>query len=616
MDKARVGTYTGIANEVTKERLNRFFTIDGDFFRIRKNIREMMIFAPQSVIKDPPFTRLDLISCRNLLIYLSAELQKTILPLFHYSLMTDGMLVLGPSETISGFVDLFSLANTKWKFYKRRDSILSAQSFIDFPMSRSPVRAQEVNVRNNELKNISQLAEKAILQNYSPNCVIVNEKGDIVYIHGRTGKYLELTHGEARMNIFDMAREELQQELTVMIRKVLSSKKPLTVNGLKVRSGGIAQHMNLTVKPIKEPTAMLGSLLVIFEDVPRPKKGPVARIPHFEKNSAKVIKDLEHELKSNKEYLQSAIEELEASNEELKSSNEELQSTNEEIQSANEELQTSKEELQSLNEELITVNTELLSKNDELSVVSNDIKNLFDSTHIPTIFLDNELVVKRFTANTTKVVNLIPSDVGRPIHHIATNLQYDSLISDITTVLRTLIYKETEVQTKDGVWYLMRILPYRTTDNFIDGVVITFSDIHKAKGAFEVIHKLNDDLELAREYADNIVDTVREALLVIDKDLVVISANRPYYKIFNTVKERTVGKHIYEIDDKKWAIPELRQMLEEILPKKNFFEDFEVDFDLTHGSKKRFLLNARQIYQAESGRKLILLAIHDRGINE
>jgi two-component system CheB/CheR fusion protein len=614
IEKARIGSFSGIASDVSKERLTRFFTSEGNLFHIRKEIREMLIFAPQSIIKDPPFTKIDLISCRNLLIYLNAELQKNIIPLLHYSLAPNGILFLGSSETIGEFVDLFSMIDKKWKIFKRRDSMYSAQPLIEFPASQPAGKAYEAIMKRNEIKNITPLAENIILQSYSPNCVIITDHGDILYIHGRTGKYLELTHGEAKMNIFDMAREGLQQELPALIRKVLSSKKSLTVEGIKVRSNSSTQLINLTVKPIKEPREMLGSLLIIFEEVVPQKKVLTSKNTHYEKKSEKVIKELEHELKSTKENLRSTIEELETSNEELKSTNEEMQSTNEEMQSSNEELETSKEELQSLNEELITVNTELQNKNDELSIINNDMKNLMESIDIPTIFLDNNLFIKKFTFHATKVVNLIASDIGRPINHIATNLQYDKLIEDAKEVLRTLVFKEVEVQTNEGLWYQMRILPYRTTNNVIDGVVITFSDINHVKTASEKINILNQDLQRARVYADNIIDTVRESLLILDKELKVLSANRSFYKMFNTVSEYTVGKFIYDLDNKKWEIPQLRKLLEEIIPKQNVFEDYEIEYNFVHGGRRRLLLNARQMFHGEKETKLILLAIQDQSI--
>jgi two-component system, chemotaxis family, CheB/CheR fusion protein len=574
----------------------------------------MLVFAPQNVIKDPPFTKLDLIVCRNLLIYFNSELQKKIIPLFHYSLLPNGILFLGSSETISGFVDLFSIIDKKWKFYKRRDSIYSAQPFIEFPMSRAIGKTYETDMKKSEIKNIPQLAEKIILESYSPNCVIVSESGDILYIHGKTGKYFELPHGEVKLNIIEMAREGLKQELTAMIRKVKSGKKSLSAEGIRVKSNGKTQLINLTVKLIKDPADMRGSLLIIFEDVVSQKKGGVSKKIHYDKKSEKIIKELERELKSTKENLRSTIEELETSNEELKSTNEEMQSTNEEMQSSNEELETSKEELQSLNEELITVNTELQNTNDELSVINNDMKNLMDSIDIPTIFLDNNLFIKRFTSNATKVVKLISSDIERPLTDIATNLKYEKLIEDAREVINSLLYKEIELQSNDGIWYQMRIIPYRTKSNVIDGVVITFSDINNLKTALEQINKLNKDIQLAHEYANNIINTIRDSLLILDKDLKVLSANRSFYKVFDTISENTIGKYIYELDDNNWDIPELRKLLEDIIPETSFFEAFEVNYHFKKVGRKKLLLNARQIFQDEKGTKLILLAFQFKSI--
>ncbi len=614
IDKARSGLYSGIESDVGKERLKAYFTKDKELYHIKKEIRDMLVFAPQSVIKDPPFTKLDLISCRNLLIYFNSELQKKVLPIFHYSLLSGGILFLGSSESIGEFVDLFSIIDKKWKFYKRRESVYSAQPFIEFPVSYPIKKNQVTPLKTLEIKNVSQLAEKVILQSFSPNCVIVSGNGDIVYIHGRTGKYLELTHGEAKMNIFEMAHQGLKQELPALIRKALSGSKKITAEGIKVRPNGRTNLINLTIKPIKEPAGMQGYLLLIFEDIKPQNRVAQSKKLHFDKRSEKIIKELEHELKNSKEDLRTTIEELETSNEELKSTNEEMQSTNEEMQSSNEEMETSKEEMQSLNEELITVNTEMQTKNDELSIINNDMKNLLNSIDIPTIFLDNNLLIKRFTQNTANILNLISSDIGRPINHLTTNLKYEKFIEDAKEVLRTLVYKEIELQTNDGIWYQMRILPYRTTNNIIDGLVVTFTNIHNLKSAYQEIRKLNQEIQLAREYSDNIIETVRDSLLILDKNLKVLSANRSYYSLFNTVKEKTLGKFVYNLEENKWNIPDLRKLLEEIIPASSFFEDYEVEYNFKEG-KKLLYLNAREVFQEDKESRLILLAIRSQNRN-
>jgi two-component system CheB/CheR fusion protein len=609
IDKARTGSYSGIDGSVSKERLSRFFVIEDNSFRIRKEIREMLVFAPHSVIKDPPFTRLDLIACRNLLIYFNAELQKKLIPIFHYSLTPNGILFLGPSETINAFVDLFSILDQKWKLYRRRDSLYSAQPLIEFPMSRSTDGSGGARTTRAEVEEVGRRAEKIILRECAPDCVIVTEDGDIAYVHGNAGRYLELAHGEARMNIFEMAREGLQHELHALIRKVITGRKTLTAERVRVRSNGRTYVIDLTVTPIKEPNARPGSLLVVFKEVRPPTKASQTKRPQYEKKSEIVIKELERELKATRTDLRSTIEELEAANEELKSTNEEMQSTNEEMQSSNEELETSKEELQSLNEELVTVNTELQNRNDELSIVNNDMKNLLDSIDVPTIFLDSNLCIKRFTFHATKVMNLISSDVGRPIEHLAARFTYPGLVDDAKEVLRTLAHKDVELQTNDAVWYHMRILPYRTTNDVIDGVVITFSDINTLKTMHEKLISSNRDVEHAREYADNIIDTVKDPLLILDKDLRVVSANRSFHRMFNTTHNRTVGRHIYELDDVKWNISRLKELLEQIIPAQKHLEDYEIEYSPAGAGMSKLLVNARQMLHGEKETDLILLAI-------
>ena len=610
---ARVGIYPeSITEDVSAERLQRFFSKEDSTYRVKKNVREMLVFAPHDIIKDPPFTKLDLICCRNLLIYLDSVLQKKLLPLFHYSLKPKGILFLGSSETIGGSVDLFSASDRKWKIFTRKISAAAGPTVLEFPPMRPAEKAPEMHLWKGDETSIRQLAEGFLTKSYAPPSVLINEKGDIQYVHGRTGKYLEPAPGEAKLNILDMAREGLRGELSRAVRKAIAGKHDVTCKGLRVRSNGDVQSVDLFVKPVMERGAPSGLLMVLFEDVgPTGKPSQADAKDRSKKKPSKRLQVVERELQYTKESLHSTIEEMETVNEALTLTNEELQSTNEELQSANEELETSKEEQQSLNEELVTVNTELQIKMDELSRANNDMRNLLDGTEIPIIFLDNELNIKRFTPHATKMIHLIRSDIGRPIRHIGSNLKYGNLAEDAEEVLGKPGLKELEVEDKDGRWYLMRILPYRTIENVIDGVVVTFIDIHDRKTAAEKIESLNQSLQAARNYAEGIIATLREPLLVLNEDLRVVSANRSFYRTFEVNPESTEGRFIYDLGNRQWDIPRLRELLERIIPENNVFEDYVVEHTFPAIGFRRMLLNARKIAPEKTGRALILLAMED-----
>jgi two-component system CheB/CheR fusion protein len=554
IEAARSGYYPqSITADVSPERLKQFFTKEGNGFRIKKDIREMLVFAPQNIIKDPPFTKLDLISCRNLLIYLDAKSQKKLLPVFHYSLKTDGVLFLGSSETIGGFVDLFSVVDKKWKFFKCKKTASQAHIMLEFPIAHRTRQLPGIplkdRVKQSHDISMPMLVDRILLESYAPPCAIINEKGDILYIHGRTGKYLEPAPGEARLNILEMARQGLRMEMATAIRQATSKKQKIFFENLKVKMNGTDQYINLTVKPVTEAEAMEGLLIVVFEDVVPLKEFEETKSRSTKKTN-KRIAELEQELRYTKENLQTTIEELETSNEELKSTNEELQSTNEELQSTNEELETSKEELQSLNEELTTVNTELQGRIDELSRANDDMKNLLDSTDIATIFLGIDLQVKRFTPRVTDIINLIPSDIDRPISHIVSNLKYDGLLKDAKKVLDTLATKETEVETKDGNWYLMRIMPYRTITNVIDGVVIVFENITASKIIKEElkIRAQQNTFRLA-----TVVNDSNDAITLQDKSGNIITWNQGAEKMYGYSEKEALKMNIKEIvpDGKK-----------------------------------------------------------------
>lgn len=501
--QARSGIFpASIAADVTPERLARFFSQspDGLVYQVQKSIRDMLIFSEQNLIQDPPFSRLDMISCRNLLIYINAELQKNLIPLFHYALAPGGLLFLGNSETVGGFTSLFGTLDRKWKLYWRKEDVpgTAVPRMNRFMPTRIetgglPRMPQKLPITRLPLRS---LTEQALLEAYAPCSVLVNALGEILYIHGRTGQYLEPTPGEAGMNILAMAREGLRQRITMALHKAVAQQEPIVYRAVLVKNNGSFINIDLIVRPLavnKEQVETSAPILylVTFVPVPEPAENvspPTSTAPHENTELTPAattrIVELEQALQAKEEYLQSTREEMDTANEELKSTNEELQSVNEELQSTNEELETSKEELQSVNEELATVNAELQQKVADLSRSNNDMNNLLAGTGVGTIFVDHQLRILRFTPTVTQLINLIQTDIGRPVHHILSNLVgYDQLAADVKHVLDTLKEKEVEVQTTSGAWHVLAIRPYRTQENVIEGAVITFMDISRVKKA-------------------------------------------------------------------------------------------------------------------------------------
>ena len=527
---ARAGLYpASIAADISPERLAHFFAAEPNSahgspsdYRIRKSIRDMLVYSEQNVIKDPPFSKLDLISCRNLLIYMGGELQKKLIPLFHYALRPGGFLFLGTSETVGEFGDLFAVLDRKLKLYQRKEDFHSAQRaalgrFLPLRTVMDAALPQASGKTADPVKvSLRALTEQALLQQVAPAAALVNDHGDILYLHGRTGLYLEPSPGEAGLNnILKMAREGLLRELSTALHKAAASREIVRCPGLRVKTNGDVTGVNLSVRPVVTSPAERSEAplyLVVLEQSPfDPEQARKAAALHVAEGSDGLdttdtdgrIAELKQELRAKEEYLQTTNEELETTNEELRSSNEEMQSVNEELQSTNEELETSKEELQSLNEELATVNAELEVKVADLSRANNDMKNLLAGTGIGTVFVDHGLRILRFTPAVTRIINLIQSDIGRPVGHILSNLSgYDNLLPDIQAVLDTLVGKEVEVQTENGTWFTMRILPYRTLDNVIEGAVITFVDITEAKKATEALRESQQRLCLAQEAAN------------------------------------------------------------------------------------------------------------------
>ncbi len=563
IDKARIGVYpNSIEEHVSEARLRQYFTKKGTTYQVKKEIRDCIVFAVQSVIKDPPFTKLDMVSCRNMLIYLDAELQKKLMMLFHYTLNTNGFLLLGSSETIGSFSDLFAPVDSKQRIFRRKDTPSSFVGMTQFtlPNPAELIQVQKEEISNKHRKELDFMGsvQRVLLENFAPPSIVVNIKGDILYVNGHTGRFLELSPGQAVLNIVNMAREGLRFELMSAIQEVSILKKTIEKKNLRIKADEGYILVDLIVKPFSESDILQELIFVIFKEHPdtRPMLQNLEKAYTGPEDQSKV-EQLEKELLYTKRYLQNTIEEMESSLEELTLTNEESQSTNEELQSANEELMTSKEELQSLNEELITVNSELQSKMDEFSQVNNDLKNLIDSTEIATIFLDNNLIIKRFTNKATKVVNLISSDLGRPVTDIVSNLNYSTLAADVKEVLDTLVFKEIEVSNINGHWYTLRITPYRTIDNFIGGVVITFIDTTDTKA-------LRTRWKYKKELTNVLFDTLREAIVVVTESLHINYTNPAFNKLFGLQPKQVKNKAFFETVKGAFSIEPLQKMLNEL----------------------------------------------------
>ena len=611
IETARAGLYpVGIAGDLTPARLQRFFTKEDGSYRIKKDIRDLVVFATHNVLTDAPFTKMDLLSCRNLLIYLDSTAQHRLLPLFHYALKPKGILFLGSSETIGESERLFTVIDRKWKLFRRTSEpgeFPHLERFTGGLMraTTEPKAEAEVPLPLMRPVSIPTLIQQLLVSRYAPAAVVVNTRGEVVYIHGHTGAYLEPAPGPPTHHLIEMAREGLRHGLATALHQASGRENEVVRHDIPVEANGHVILVNLAVRKLAEPEALQGLLLVTFETVRTDKTAvrkvaPARAAAPLKKGESR----LRQELEFTKQRLQRTIEELQTSNEELKSSNEEMQSTNEELQSTNEELETAKEEMQSLNEELVTVNSELQGKLDALADANDDLHNLLNSTGIATIFLDNELHIKRFTSEAKRVSHLIASDVGRPLSDIVSKLSSEWLLEDAQDVLQTLVVKEREVQTVDGIWFAMRILPYRTAKNTIDGLVMTFLDITTNKQAEQVI-------QAARSFADSIVETVREPLLVLDEQLRVVLANQSFYRIFQVQPREVEQQLLYHLCNGAWNIPDLRSLLEEILPARTSFQDFVVDQKFPHIGRKLLALNGRRLEQETTQPGRILLAIEE-----
>ncbi len=601
IEKARLGLYTeSIETEVSESRLRRFFTKETGGYRINKFIREMCIFAKQNVMADPPFSRVDVITCRNLLIYLSNPLQQRVLKTFHYALNPNGFLVLGNSETVGIHSNLFNVLDKKLNIYTKKLIALRPETYFymdkntkNYVLS-SPANSQRVPTTADFQKE----ADRIIVGRYSPSGVLINENLEILQFRGKTNLYLEPPTGEAVFHILRMAKENLALELGTAIREAKETHVTVNRPNIKFKDGSKEHVAHLEIIPVKLPETNESCFLILFEaskpvDIEAPVSQEKNQTPNEQK---KEIIQLRRDLTAAREYLQSIIEQQDAANEEILSSNEELQSTNE-------ELETSKEELQSANEELTTINEELQTQSREINLLNNDLTNLLNGTKIPIIMIGNDLKIRRFNEAASQILQFLPNELNRPLNdlHAIKAINLNRILLD---VIHKVIVKEQEIQTSDGQWFMLRVLPNKTADNKIEGAILTLNDI-------EGIKRTNLHLQEMNDFCRAMVQTARENLVVLDKDLRVKIANHSFYKTFEVLEKETEGKCFYNLGNGQWDIAELRTLLEEILPQKQRIDNYEIEHNFQNLGHRIMLLNATRLEQKQGKDALILIGIED-----
>lgn len=599
--QARSGRYReGDVAEISAERLRRFFTHMPEGYQITKSIRDLCVFARQNLIKDPPFSRLDLISCRNVLIYLDSMLQKRVLPTFHYALRSDGFLLLGSAENVAQLSDLFSAVDKKAKIYAKKPKPLPTGLSLG-AVDRGAVQADlDVAPINQDPRvQLQKDLNRLLQEEYSLPGLVVSQDLEIVQFVGRVGPYLDPVAGTASFHLPKMAREGLPLELRAAVHRAQKENVTVVKEGLTVTLNGQRREVRMEVRPLKTLSSGDRYFLVIFRETPG--NGEPPPVPRQEGTEEAETLRLRQELANTKAELQDIIEEQEGSNEELRSANEEIQSSNEELQSTNEELETAKEELEATNEELTTVNEEMQRRNLELTVANDDLSNVISNVAIPMVVLGSDLRIRRFTPSAQKILNLIPADEGRPLSDLRPGLEVQDLEQLIAAAIDTGLLQEREVQDRQGRWHSLRIRPYRTGEHKSEGAVLTLVDIDTFKSQVSESHR----------YAENIVETVRESILVLDQELRVKAANRSFYEAFQTSAGQTENRFLYELGDGQWNIPRLRQLLEEVLPEKKELRDFVLEQDFPGLGTRTMALNACQVVRVHEGAPLILLAIED-----
>lgn len=625
LEKARHGLYAkSIVQDVSPERLRRFFTEEEGGYRVIKPLRELVVFARQNLISDPPFSRMDLISCRNLMIYLEPSLQKKVFPTFHYALKPEGFLFLGSSESIGTFTDLFAPMDKKHKIFAKKSAPTTAfhlpvKKIHDARLTTAPApRAALAMARGSgaatdayrsEL-NAEREADRVTANQFAPPSVLITGSLQILQFRGPTGAYLEPPTGKASFDVLKMARDGLMLPLRTTINRAKKENKTVRTENVPLGQNGKTRRVNLEVVPLKNLKERC--FLVLFEDAEKTGRPATASSdgareaprPVSKRVESRRIAELEHDLAEARDYLQSVEQQQEAANEELQAANEEAQSANEELQSLNEELETSKEELESTNEELTTVNEEMIHRNRELSRLNGDLTNLSASTKLVIMLLGRDLTIRRFSAQAEKKFHLHASDLGRPIGHIRHDLDLPDLGALITAVIANVRECEREVQDKDGRWHSLRVRPYLTLDHKVDGAVLVLVDIDAIKESQQAVAS-------ARDFAEAILGSVRDPFLILDSELRIQKANEAYHTLFGAARAGFLGRKFLEIDRGRWDLPKLREQLRDVLPRQKPFDNLEVTLALKNAGRRTLLLNARKLSQAPGHREKILLGIED-----
>ncbi|MFZ0661288.1 MAG: CheR family methyltransferase [Acidobacteriaceae bacterium] len=615
LEKARKGIYPeSISEDVSKERLRRFFVRVDDGYRISKPIRDVCVFSRHNLFNDPPFSRIDLVSCRNMLIYLGAALQKKVVPMLHYALQPNGFLFLGSSEGVSGSDHLFSPVDKKSRIFVQKPA---ANRHLDF--SRNVLSSQIAHAKTraggesteSESAALEKEIDRVVLFNYAPSGVVIGSNMNVLSFRGRTNRYLEPAPGKASLNLLRMAKAGLGRPLQTTINEAKKTGQTVRTEHIPVQFNGKTGLVNIEVTPMRAVLPNESCFLVVFQSAASggPKPEPV--LPGSRRKAKPAengeIARLKLELEDSQEALRTVMEAHEAGEEELRAANEEVLSANEELQSTNEELETSKEELQSTNEELATLNDELRNRNHDLGELNSDLVNLLGSIDIPILMIGNDLRIRRLTPSADRVFNVLASDVGRPITDIRPKIEIPDLEEMILGVVESLTPATREVQDAHGCWYSLEIRPYRTIENKIDGAVLSLIDIDLQKHRAEM-------QERSREFSDSIVDTVRQPLLILDHNLRIVRANEAFYETFQANPAAAERNFRHQWGNEEWNVPELQALLDKIFPAGAITETRNLDVehafpDIGHRVMR---LNARRVHEISNGDEpMILLSIED-----